>query len=207
MLRFLWAGLQIRPTEDAPPHGSLFMFFNVGRRAVRASAALLFAIAVSCEAVRAGDSNNLEVVSGLPTAVGTNVVAAIRAETNVVSLKSEASHGRDGGAGLLLRKLARAGTGLFEERESGYLRLRQRDPADSSSRLTVDSRWLRKLGVEEPVLEGMPTIRTSIELDAEHGMREMRKVEFGLFDDVLWLMHEQREDEGNVTGVQLRGTW
>ena len=155
-----------------------------------------------------GGTNRQDVASDPEVAAVTNSAAsatnAVAVGTNTATRVTESKNERDAG---LLGKLARAGTGLLEEGESGDLRVRERDPEDASKTVTLDSRWLGRLGVDETTLRGLPPVRTSVGWDPDEGTRDVRKIEFGLFNDVFWLMHEPGDDEDSVTGFLLRGKW
>jgi len=109
----------------------------------------------------------------------------------------------------MLGKLARLGVPLLVVEEEGSLSPEPETDDGEPRTITLNSdhlvsglRWLEAIG-DRP----LPSLRAELGLDEESGTRDLNKLELGLPESGIWLLHEMDEDGRGVTGIQIKKSW
>jgi hypothetical protein len=109
----------------------------------------------------------------------------------------------------MLGKVARLGLPLLVVEEDGSTS--QTSQADDGETRTVTLNsdhlvsGLRQIGAigDRP----LPSLRAELGLDEEGGTRDLNKLELGLPESGIWLLHEADKDGRGVTGIQIKKSW
>ncbi|MBL7077138.1 MAG: hypothetical protein ISS31_06685 [Kiritimatiellae bacterium] len=149
-------------------------------------------------------------------AAATNFVAA-----NLDTLDVVAVHGSDAGMSPVDTKssaLARIASGdlplVVVERDGEYV-WREESGADGVRTVTMGTdqfKALRRLWKRRRAhAEAIPsaTVQTTVQWDTDTDTYGLSRIELGLFEKRVWLIHELREtdDEADAVGIQIKKEW
>jgi hypothetical protein len=168
---------------------------------------------------------DIEYVTTNRVALGTNLMS-LAAATNVIARHRDtvdaiAFHGPiEKGASEITTssaalEIARAGVPLMIVEKDGAYAWREQSGADGIRTIKIGTdqfEILRRImpgGKNGSDNAPRPVVQTTVELDPDAGLYELKRIELGLLGERVWLMHEQREDgeESGTIGIQFRTEW